>query len=63
VAEPIRFYMDQHYPASVTQGLRRLGIDVLAQNFLRGHLPGPGAAHFAAAPEGFHDARLPSMAH
>jgi hypothetical protein len=29
VAEPIRFYMDQHYYSSVTMALRRLGIDVL----------------------------------
>ena len=29
MAEPIRFYMDQHYYGSVSKGLRRLGIDVL----------------------------------
>jgi hypothetical protein len=29
VADPIQFFMDQHYPAAVTQGLRRLGINVL----------------------------------
>ncbi len=29
MAEPARYYMDQHDPAPVSQGLRRLGIDVL----------------------------------
>lgn len=29
MVEPIRFYMDQHYPAVVTEGLRQRGIDVL----------------------------------
>ena len=29
MAEPIRYYMDQHYPAEVTAGLRRKGIKVL----------------------------------
>jgi hypothetical protein len=29
VAEAIRFYMDQHYPAPISQGLRRHGINVL----------------------------------
>ena len=29
MAEAIRFYFDQHYPAPVTAGLRRRGIDVL----------------------------------
>jgi predicted nuclease of predicted toxin-antitoxin system len=29
MADPIRFYADQHYPAPVTAGLRRRGIDVL----------------------------------
>ena len=29
MASVIRFYMDQHYPAPVTAGLRRRGIDVL----------------------------------
>lgn len=29
MAEPIRFYTDQHIPAAVTQGLRQRGIDVL----------------------------------
>ena len=27
--EQIRFYMDEHVPAAVTQGLRRRGVDVL----------------------------------
>jgi hypothetical protein len=29
MADAIRFYADQHYPAPVTAGLRRRGIDVL----------------------------------
>jgi hypothetical protein len=29
VAELIRYYMDQHFPGPVTEGLRRRGIDVL----------------------------------
>jgi hypothetical protein len=29
VAEPLRFFMDQHVPRAVSQGLRRRGIDVL----------------------------------
>lgn len=28
MAEAIRYYMDQHYPGPVTQGLRQRGIDV-----------------------------------
>ena len=27
--EPIRYFMDQHYPLAVTQGLRQRGIEVL----------------------------------
>jgi Domain of unknown function (DUF5615) len=29
VAEPIRFFMDQHFPVPASRGLRRHGIDVL----------------------------------
>jgi hypothetical protein len=29
VPEQIRFYMDEHVPTAVTQGLRRRGVDVL----------------------------------
>ncbi len=29
MADPIRFYADQHYPAPVTAGLRRRGIEVV----------------------------------
>lgn len=29
MAERIKFYMDEHVPSAVTQGLRRRGIDVL----------------------------------
>jgi predicted nuclease of predicted toxin-antitoxin system len=48
VAEPIRYYMDQHYPASVTEGLRRRGVDVLtAQEAERCGLPDPEQLAFA----------------
>jgi hypothetical protein len=48
VAEPIRYFMDQHYPAAVTQGLRRIGIDVLtAQEAGRCGLPDPDQLAFA----------------
>jgi hypothetical protein len=29
VAEPIRFFMDQHIPQTVSSGLRRHGVDIL----------------------------------
>jgi Domain of unknown function (DUF5615) len=29
VAEPIRFYMDQHFPGPASQGLKRHGVDIL----------------------------------
>lgn len=29
MTEPIRFFMDQHFPGPASQGLRRHGIDVL----------------------------------
>ena len=29
MAEAIRYFMDQHFPAAVSQGLQRIGIDVL----------------------------------
>jgi hypothetical protein len=52
VAEPIRFYMDQHYPRPVTLGLRRLGIDVLtAQEARRCGLPDPDQLAFATTEE------------
>ncbi len=52
MAEPIRYYMDEHLPAQVTQGLRRLGIDVLtAQEAGRCGLPDPDQLAFATAQE------------
>jgi hypothetical protein len=52
VGEPVRFYMDQHYPGPVTEGLRRLGIDVLtAQEAGRCSLPDPDQLAFATAEE------------
>ena len=29
MSEPIKFYMDEHIPKAVTEGLRRRGVDVL----------------------------------
>ena len=29
MAEPIQYFMDEHYPRPVSQGLRRHGVDVL----------------------------------
>jgi len=52
VAEPIRYYMDQHFPIQVIQGLRQLGIDVLtAQEAGRCGLPDPDQLAFATAEE------------
>jgi hypothetical protein len=52
VAEPIRYFMDEHFPAPVTQGLRQRGIDVLtAQEAGRGGLPDPDQLAFATAEE------------
>jgi hypothetical protein len=40
MAEPIRFYLDQHIPAAVAAGLRQHGVDVLtAQQASRCGLP------------------------
>ncbi|MBI2193372.1 MAG: DUF5615 family PIN-like protein [Planctomycetes bacterium] len=40
MAEPIRFYMDQHFPGPASPGLRRHGVDVLtAQEAGRCGLP------------------------
>ena len=48
MAEPIRFYMDQHFPAPITQGLRQRGIDVLtAQQAGRCGLPNADQLSFA----------------
>jgi hypothetical protein len=52
LAEPIRYFMDEHYPAPVTRDLRRLGIDVLtAQDAGRGGLPDTDQLAFATAGE------------
>ena len=29
MGEPIRFYMDEHVPLAISQGLRRRGVDAL----------------------------------
>jgi hypothetical protein len=50
VAEPIRYFMDQHVPRPVSQGLRRHGIDVLtAQEAGRCGLLDPDQLAFATA--------------
>jgi predicted nuclease of predicted toxin-antitoxin system len=49
MADAIRFYADQHYPAPVTAGLRRRGIDVLtAQDAGRCGADDPDQLAFAA---------------
>lgn len=48
MAEPIRFFLDQHVPAAVAQGLRQRGIDVLTvQEASRCGLPDPDQLQFA----------------
>ena len=50
MAEVIRFYADQHYPAPVTSGLSRRGIDVLtAQDAGRCGADDPDQLSFATA--------------
>lgn len=50
VADPIRFYMDQHFPGPVSQGLRRHGVDILtAQDAGRCGLPDSDQLAFATA--------------
>jgi predicted nuclease of predicted toxin-antitoxin system len=50
VPESIRFFMDQHIPAAVTQGLRDRGVDVLtAQDAGRCSLPDGQQLQFASA--------------
>ena len=52
MAEPIRFYFDQHMWASVALGLRGNGIDVLtAQDAARWGLSDPDQLAFATAEE------------
>lgn len=52
MAEPVRFYMDQHFPSPVTQALRQRGIDVLtAQEAGRCGLPDSVQLAFAASEE------------
>ena len=52
MAEPIRFFMDQHIPGPASQGLRRRGIDVLtAHEAGRCSLPDPDQLAFALSEE------------
>ncbi len=50
VADPIRFFFDQHIPSAIARGLRRRGVDVLtAQDAGRCGLPDPDQLQFATA--------------
>ncbi len=52
MAEPIRYYLDQHIPSVVANGLRQHGIDVLsAQQANRCGLPDLDQLAFATAQE------------
>ena len=52
MAEPIRYYMDQHFPGAASQGLQRHGIDVLTvQAAGRCGLRDPDQLAFATAEE------------
>jgi predicted nuclease of predicted toxin-antitoxin system len=52
VADRIQFYMDQHIPAAVTQGLRQRGVEVLtAQDAGRCGLSDVEQLQFATACE------------
>ena len=52
MAEPVQFFMDQHVPLAVSQGLRRHGIDVVtAQDAGRCGLPDHEQLTFATANE------------
>ncbi len=52
MAELLRFYMDQHIPAAVSDGLRRRGVDVLtAQDADQCGLPDTEQLRFATADE------------
>lgn len=52
MAEPIRYYLDQHIPGAVVNGLRQHGIDVLsAQEAGRCGLPDPDQLVFATVQE------------
>ena len=50
MAEPLRFYMDQHFPSPVSRALARRGMDVLtAQEAERCGLQDPDQLAFATA--------------
>jgi len=52
VAEPIRYFFDQHIPSAVRQGLRQRGVDVLtAQDAGRCGLPDSDQLQFATGEE------------
>jgi predicted nuclease of predicted toxin-antitoxin system len=52
VAEPIRFYTDEHFPEPVSQALRRHGVDVLTTHEAgREGSPDADQLAFAAADE------------
>lgn len=52
MAEPIRYFMDEHFPAAVSLALRQRGIDVLTvQDAGRSSLPDHDQLAFAQAEE------------
>lgn len=52
MAEPIQYFMDEHYPAPVSEGLRQRGIDVLTvQDAGRLAFSDPDQLAFATAGE------------
>ena len=52
MAEPLRLFMDQHFPVPASQGLRRHGVDVLtAQEAGRCGLPDNDQLAFATVEE------------
>ena len=48
VPEPIRYYMDEHVPSAVTDGVRRRGIDVITVQELH-EMGAPDERHVALA--------------
>lgn len=52
MAEPVRFFLDQHIPSAIAQGLRQQGVEVLtAQEAVRCGVPDPDQLQFATADE------------
>ena len=52
MADPIQFFLDQHIPSAVAQGLRQRGVDILtAQEAGRCGLPDADQLQFATSQE------------